>query len=73
MKNKIEYYRRQRSMSQVELAKATGYTQGTISMCESGSQADAVLVKYKKIAEALGVSIEDLLEDDEQPEGGGTA
>ncbi|WP_052727666.1 helix-turn-helix domain-containing protein [Sneathia vaginalis] len=60
---KIKKFRKSLGMTQVELAKKVGYRSGsTITEIEKGNN-DIPFDKLKTIAQALGVNISDLLED----------
>lgn len=60
---KIKKFRKSLGMTQVELAKKVGYRSGsTITEIEKGNN-DIPFDKLKTIAQALGVSVSDLLED----------
>lgn len=61
MKNILKY-RMERGLSQMQLGKKSGVSQGYISDLERGEKQPTVSVA-KKIATALGVSITVLLDD----------
>jgi hypothetical protein len=62
---KIKKFRKSSGMTQVELAKKVGYRSGsTITEIEKGNN-DIPFDKLKTIAQALGVSVSDLLEDND--------
>ena len=48
-------------MSQAELARATGVDRTTISKLISGSRANPSVELVKKIADALGVTVDELI------------
>lgn len=62
---KIKNLRRSRGISQAKLAEKSGLSQAAISMIEKGMKSPT-LTTLEKIAQALGVSVSDLLEDDEK-------
>ena len=68
---RIRYYRMKKGMTLEELARAVGYTsptsKSTISKIESG-HSDIPQRKIPLYAEALGVSVIDLLALDDEPE-----
>lgn len=57
---RLRWFRERRSLAQEELAKAIGASRGTITRLENGE--DAYPQTVRKIAEALGVNPEDLME-----------
>ena len=57
----IRFYREQRKMTQEELAKAMGVTQGTVTHWENGRRVPK-LEHMKQMSRIFGVSIEQLLE-----------
>lgn len=56
-------FRKLRSLSQDKLAKMTGLSFPTIAKIESGKTANPSVYTLKRIADALGVGIEKLLEE----------
>ena len=54
--------RERKDMSQLQLAKQAGVTQGYISDLEAGTKKNPSLAILKKLAKALGVSVGELLE-----------
>lgn len=62
MGEKIRMLRRCRGMGQEALAEAADVSNMTISRIENGTTAMSVLI-LKRIAEALGVSSEEILEE----------
>lgn len=58
----IEAMRKQRRMTQTELAIAVGVTQPSISDYESGKKRPTIDTA-KKLADALGCTVDDLLKD----------
>jgi len=58
----IKKYRAKRGISQDKLSKLAGITLHTITKIESGATPDPRIETVKKIADALGVSIDDLME-----------
>lgn len=67
MKNKLEIIRKQKGLTQLELAERVGVTQPHISNMEKGDR-DIDIEMLVRIAHALGVKAYELLPDDEQPE-----
>lgn len=57
----IKKYRAKRGISQDKLSKLAGITLHTITKIESGATHDPRIETVKKIADALGVSIDDLM------------
>ena len=57
----IRQKREQENMTQEQLAKKVGVTQGYIAQLESGLKRNPSLPTLKKIAKALGVPVTDLL------------
>ena len=57
----IKKYREKKGISQDKLSKLAGITLHTITKIESGATPDPRIETVKKIADALGVSIEDLM------------
>lgn len=57
----IKKYRKKLEISQDKLSKLAGMTFHTITKIESGATPDPRIKTVKKIADALGVSIDDLI------------
>ncbi len=57
----IKKYREKLGISQDKLSKLAGITLHTITKIESGATPDPRIETVKKIADALGVSVDDLL------------
>ena len=57
----IKKYRKKLGISQDKLSKLSGMTFHTITKIESGATTDPRIETVKKIADALGVSIDDLM------------
>jgi transcriptional regulator with XRE-family HTH domain len=57
----IKKYRTKLGISQDKLSKLAGITLHTITKIESGATPDPRIETVKKIADALGVSIDDLM------------
>ena len=57
----IKKYRAKQGISQDKLSKIAGITLHTITKIESGATPDPRIETVKKIADALGVSIDDLM------------
>lgn len=62
--SKIKEHRKLKGMTQKELAEAVGIKQVNISQYENGTK-NPKLERLKKIANVLGVSYLDLIDDDE--------
>jgi transcriptional regulator with XRE-family HTH domain len=58
----IREIREQKDMSQLQLAKRAGVTQGYISELEAGAKKNPSVAILKKLARALGVPVGELLE-----------
>ena len=58
----IKRLRAQRDMTQEELAKKAGVTQGYIAQLERGLRKNPSLPSLRKLARALGVPVTELLE-----------
>ena len=61
--NKIRFLREQKELTQLYLATVVGVTTDTISRWENGRYPSIKPDNARKLAEALGVSLEELLED----------
>lgn len=61
MKTKIAEYRKQRRISQEELAMAVGVTRQTITSLEVGKYTASLVLAYK-IARYFGTTIEDIFD-----------
>jgi transcriptional regulator with XRE-family HTH domain len=57
----IKKYREKKGISQDKLSKLAGITLHTITKIESGATSDPRIETVKKIANALGVSVDDLI------------
>ena len=63
---RLKEFRLRKGWTQDELARITGVSQSFISIVESGSRKkDYGVFKLKKLANALGVTVDDLLEGEE--------
>ena len=58
----IKKLREQRDMTQEQLAKKAGVTQGYIAQLEGGLRRNPSLPSLRKLARALGVPVTELLE-----------
>ena len=63
----LKAWRLHKNLGQSELAQMAGVTKGTMARAERGDEVVS-FANIRKIAEALGLSVNDLLERD--PEGG---
>ena len=59
----VKRIRRQKGFSQDSLAKASGITLTTLVKIESGTNDNPTLKTLKNLAEALEVTVNDLIED----------
>jgi len=57
----IKKYREKKGISQDKLSKLAGITLHTITKIESGATPDPRIQTVKRIADALGVSVDDLI------------
>ena len=57
MKYRIKEFRKQRNMTQEELAEKSGQSRGTIIRLESGKDVVTTTDTLEAIADALGVSV----------------
>ncbi len=62
LKVRLRAWRRERGLSQAELAKKAGVTALYLSQLETGLREDPSLPVLRRLAKALGVSAEELLE-----------
>jgi len=60
----LAFWRKKRGLTQASLAEKTGMSQSAIADIERGSRSGSVLT-LKKIAEALALRIEDLINEDD--------
>lgn len=58
----LKQQRKDQKMSQVELAQASGVSQAQISHIESGLKKNPGVITIKKLADALNVSVEKLIQ-----------
>ncbi|MBT2576869.1 helix-turn-helix transcriptional regulator [Bacillus sp. ISL-8] len=63
MVHKIREARLEKGWTQLELAKKSGVPQPTLSQIESGERKYPTYQNIKKIAEALGIKTEELMEE----------
>jgi transcriptional regulator with XRE-family HTH domain len=61
---KLKRFRRGRALTQVELAQKAGVSQSTVAQIEGGDRPTPHPGTLGKLAEALGVSPADLLDDE---------
>ena len=59
---KIKKYRKDKKLSQEELARKAGVTYSTIIKIESGANDNPTVKTLKKIADALGTTIDELVQ-----------
>ena len=59
----IKRYRKERGFSQEDLARAAGITYSSLSKIEAGYVPDPRVMTVQKIAIALEVTVDDLLQD----------
>lgn len=67
MKTNIKKLRKKAGLSQTRLGEILGWEQGRLSHYETGRRR-AGLNELKAIADALGVGVKDLIQDDDQPD-----
>ena len=67
MRIALEDMRRKRRLSQVQLARLSGIPQAMISNIESGNTRSPRVDTLAKLALALKCTVDDLIEDDENP------
>lgn len=65
MKIKLEEYRNRRKLNQRELSDASGVPQPMISDIENGNVKNPTIKTVYRLATALRVLVDDLIEDDE--------
>ena len=65
MKIKLEEYRNRRKLNQRELSDASGVPQPMISDIENGNVKNPTIKTIYRLATALRVLVDDLIEDDE--------
>ena len=70
--NKIRLLREQKELTQLYLATVVGVTTDTISRWENRRYPTIKLENARKLAEALGVEVEELLDGPDPAEGGGS-
>ncbi len=63
--NKIKKLRLEKEWSQLELSKRSGVSQSHIHYLESGNK-QPTITTLRKLADALGVSVADLLDEEQQ-------
>jgi len=59
----IKTFRKQRGISQEELARKAGVTYSTLIKLESGSNKNPTVKTLQQIAQALGVTLDDLMKE----------
>lgn len=57
----IKKYRAERNISQSELSELAGVTYHTITKIESGANKNPTIETLRRIAQALGVGVDDLI------------
>lgn len=61
MENKLKTIRKKRNMSQAELAEKSGVSRATIANIERGKQVELLVGTVSKLANALDVSISEVI------------
>lgn len=61
MENKLKTIRKARNMSQAELAEKSGVSRATIANIERGKQVELLVGTVSKLANALDVSISEVI------------
>jgi len=59
----IQQVRKQRGLTQAALGKVAGLSQSYISMIEADQRPNLSAVNLKRIADALGVTVDELLKE----------
>ena len=59
----IKTFRKQRGLSQEQLARKAGVTYSTLIKLESGSNKNPTVKTLQQIAQALGVTLDDLMKE----------
>lgn len=59
---KLKDWRIEKKLSQTDLSKKSGVSQSQISSIESGLKENPGIITMKKLADALEITVEDLLE-----------
>ena len=59
----IKTFRKQRGISQEEFARKAGVTYSTLIKLESGSNKNPTVKTLQQIAQALGVTLDDLMKE----------
>jgi len=59
----IQQVRKQRGLTQAALGKVAGLSQSYISMIEADQRPNVSAVNLKRIADALGVTVDELLKE----------
>jgi transcriptional regulator with XRE-family HTH domain len=70
--SKLKNFRESSKWSQTELAKRSGVPQSLISYIETGSVTNTGIETLQKLARALGITVAELLEDEDAKSPTGT-
>jgi transcriptional regulator with XRE-family HTH domain len=63
LKDNVKRFRKEKNLSQEELAKEAGITYTTLAKIESGNNTNPTVKTIQKIAQALDVTIDDLMKE----------
>jgi transcriptional regulator with XRE-family HTH domain len=63
LKDNVKRFRKEKKLSQEELAKEAGITYTTLAKIESGNNTNPTVKTIQKIAQALDVTIDDLMKE----------
>ena len=61
MENKLKTIRKEKNLSQAELAKKSGVSRATIANIERGAQVEILVGTAAKLANALNVSVSEVI------------
>ncbi len=61
MENKLKTIRKEKNMSQAELAEKSGVSRATIANIERGAQVEILVGTAAKLANALNVSVSEVI------------
>lgn len=64
--SRVRHFRRAKKMTQPQLAKSAGIAQSAVSGIETGEKKNPGIETVKALAKALGVSVADLLDGEEE-------
>jgi DNA-binding XRE family transcriptional regulator/PHD/YefM family antitoxin component YafN of YafNO toxin-antitoxin module len=64
-RNLVAFWRKRRGLTQGALAKAVGISQGFVAQIEGGKRVGDIRL-HRRLAKALGVSVDELLSEDQE-------